>query len=241
MRIFSIKKISLLISLLYFSSCSDKQEILKEPLDQCPDHMTTYNGDATYYNFANGGGACMFDTSTADMMIGAMNVYDFAGSQVCGSAVRITGPDSTIIIRIVDLCPDCQRGDIDLSPQAFAKIADTTRGRVPISWQFISGADNGPISYHFNDSINQWWTAVQIRNHRYPISKVEYLNAQKTFQNLPRTSYNYFAGTTNIGTTPFTFRVTDIYGHALVDSGITPVTKKNIAGKAQFPLCDIHK
>lgn len=200
-----------------------------------------HNGEATFYWGANGEGSCSFDSSTSDLLIGAMNLFDFAGSQICGAYVRVTGPDTTIKIRIVDLCPECPRGNIDLSPQAFSLIADTLLGRVPISWYLVPGETEGPIAYRFKDSVNQWWTAVQIRNHRYPIYSVQYLTSENSFQNLPRMSYNYFVGYANMGTDPFTFKITDIYGHILLDSGIVPIYMKDIPGKSQFPFCPIHE
>lgn len=199
-----------------------------------------HSGEATYYWEANGEGSCSFD-STDNPMIGAMNIADFARSQICGGCINITGPDSTIQIRIVDLCPECPRGNIDLSSEAFSKIADTLLGRVPITWKVVPCEVTGPIEYRFKDSVHQWWTAVQIRNHRYPIYSIEYLNSSNTFQMLPREAYNYFAGYANMGTNPFTFRVTDIYGHVLIDSGIVPVYMRNIPGKNQFPVCRIHQ
>ena len=84
-----------------------------------------HQGQATYYDFANGDGACMFGPSPNDLMIGAMNQTDFAAAAVCGACVRLIGPSATIDIRIVDLCPECPQGNIDLSPEAFAAMAAT--------------------------------------------------------------------------------------------------------------------
>ena len=67
-------------------------------------------------------------------MIGAMNHTDYADSAACGACVELTGPNATITIRIVDRCPECPAGDIDLSPEAFAAIAELSQGRVPITW-----------------------------------------------------------------------------------------------------------
>ncbi|MBI2428641.1 MAG: hypothetical protein HYV29_07590 [Ignavibacteriales bacterium] len=241
MRISSIVVHLSVVLLFSLTSCSDQPYSFQEPVLRCPDETIVHYGEGTYYWGANGEGSCSFDSSTSDLMIGAMNAFDFSGSQICGACIRVTGPDSTILIRIVDLCPECPRGNIDLSPQAFSKIADTLLGRVPISWELVACATNGSITYRFKDSINYWWTAVQIRNHRYPIYSVQYLTSQNSFQQLPRMSYNYFAGYANMGSNPFTFRVTDIYGHVLIDSGIVPMYNKDIAGTNQFPLCPIHE
>jgi expansin (peptidoglycan-binding protein) len=194
-----------------------------------------HRGIATYYT-ATGDGACMFGPSPNDLMVAAMNAVEFNTAAVCGEYVRVTGPKGTITVRIVDLCPECQAGHLDLSQQAFAQIADLPQGVVPITWQVVSPALSGPIAYHFKDGSNQWWTAVQIRNHRNPIAKLEYLNASNQWVSVPRTDYNYFVQSgPGMGPGPYTFRVTDSYGNVLTDSGIPLVVNGTVNGSKQFP------
>ena len=65
-------------------------------------------------------------------------------------------------VRIVDQCPECPQGNIDLSPQAFAQIAALPLGIVPIKWKVIpypaqgtsstiskTAATNGGLSFRF--------------------------------------------------------------------------------------------
>ncbi len=202
----------------------------------CPSTPTIYHGEATYY-YATGAGACMFDSSGTDTMVGAMNPVDYAGSEICGASVSVTGPNGTILIRIVDLCAGCQAGDIDLSPQAFEQIADTTLGRVPITWFVTASPVTGPILYHFMAQSSQFWTAVQIRNHRYPILRIDYLSSRGSWTRISRTSYNYFVVPGGLGKGPYSFRVTDIYGHVLIDSSVALTPGGDVPGHAQFPYC----
>ena len=194
-----------------------------------------HQGIATYYG-ATGAGACLFDPSPADLMVAAMNAEEYNTAALCGAYVRVTGPSGVVVVRIVDLCPECRAGHLDLSQEAFAQIADPVLGRVPISWQVISPALTDPISYHFKDGSNQWWTAVQIRNHRNPIAQLEYHNGS-AWVTVTRTDYNYFVQTNpGMGAGPYQFRVTDIYGNVLVDSGIAHVENGSVNGGAQFPV-----
>ncbi len=194
-----------------------------------------YDGIATYYS-ATGAGACLFDASPGDLMVAAMNAEQYDNAAVCGSYVEVTGPKGTITIRIVDLCPECESGHLDLSREAFEQIADLVQGRVDITWQVVSPELTDPIVYNFKDGSNQWWTAVQVRNHRNPIAKLEYLNNDSEWVNVGRTSYNYFVQTSpGMGTGPFTFRVTDSYGNQLVDTGITHIENGSVTGTSQFP------
>jgi expansin (peptidoglycan-binding protein) len=192
-------------------------------------------GIATYYT-ATGDGACMFGPSPGDLMVAAMNAVEYNNSAVCGEYVHVIGPKGEVTVRIVDLCPECQAGHLDLSREAFAKIADLPLGIVTISWQVVSPALSGPIVYHFKDGSNPWWTAVQIRNHRNPIAKLEYLRGDGVWVSVPRTSYNYFVQTQpGMGPGPYTLRVTDSYGNLLSDSGISHVENGDVTGVGQFP------
>lgn len=205
--------------------------MFRTPVNANPIHQ----GIATYYN-ATGAGACSFDPSPNDLMVAAMDADEYDNAAVCGAYLRVVGPKGTITIRIVDLCPECKAGHLDLSQEAFAAIADLPKGIVPITWQLISPDLDGPIAYHFKDGSNQWWTAVQIRNHRNPIAKFEYRDGGGQWVAVPRTSYNYFVQTDpGMGTGPYTFRVTDIYGNMLVDSGIPLIVNGTVNGTAQFP------
>ena len=38
---------------------------------------------------------------------------------------------------VVDLCPDCASGSIDLSPGAFNQLASPDTGRIHVDWNFV--------------------------------------------------------------------------------------------------------
>jgi expansin (peptidoglycan-binding protein) len=200
-----------------------------------PPLNTTYSGDATYY-YATGAGACSFDPWPEDMMVAAMNGAQYDAAAMCGAYVRVTGPRGAVMVRIVDLCPGCKYGDLDLSQEAFAQIAELRQGRVPIAWQVVSPDLAGRIAYHFHSGSNQWWTAVQIRNHRNPVARLEYRTAGGEWIAVSRTSWNYFVQVSpGIGVGPYELRVTDSYGNVLTDSGIAHVAGGTVTGAGQFP------
>lgn len=205
------------------------------PLISKPNANPIHQGIATYYN-ATGEGACLFDASPGDLMVTAMNAAEYDHAAYCGAYLHVNGPKGTVVVRVVDLCPECQAGHLDLSREAFAQIADLYLGRVDITWQLISPEISGPIAYHFKDGSNQWWTAVQIRNHRNPIAKFEFFNDSGQWIEVERTSYNYFVQTNpGMWIGPYTFRVTDWYGNTLTDSGIPHIENGSVNGAAQFP------
>jgi len=192
------------------------------------------SGKATYY-YATGDGACLFGPSPGDLMVSAINTTNFNDSALCGAYVHVVGPEGDVTVRIVDWCPDCDEDHLDLSLEAFDVIAPIPQGVAQITWQIVSPNLSGPIQYHFKDGSNQWWTAVQIRNHRNPIAKFEYFNGSQ-WVSVPRTSYNYFVQTNpGMGPGPYQFRVTDMYGNVLTDTGIPHVENGTVNGANQFP------
>ena len=192
-------------------------------------------GEGTYYA-ATGAGNCSFDPSPGDLMVAAMNAVDYQGAAWCGGCVEVTGPDGVVTVRIVDQCPECARGDLDLSPEAFARLSPLEAGRIPITWREVACPVSGPIAYHFKDGSNPFWTAIQIRNHRYPIAKVEVAQAGG-FVALPRLDYNYFVEDGGLGDGPYTIRVTDLHGHVVEDTGVALGDDVTRTGAAQFPAC----
>lgn len=197
-----------------------------------------HNGDGTYYTFADGSGNCSFPPTPEDLMVAAINDVDYAGSAPCGSCVFIQGPTGNVTVRIVDRCPECPEGDLDLSPEAFERISPLQAGRVDITWQYVPCNVNGPIRYRFKEGSNQWWTAVQVRNHRHAIARFEYLASGGSWQEVARTEYNYFVEESGMGPGPYSFRVTDIYGNVLNDTGIPHLEAQEVAGASQFPPCE---
>lgn len=198
---------------------------------------SSHTGVATYYTTATGAGNCGFDATPNDLMIGAMNAADYDGSGACGACAKITGPNGDITVRIVDQCPDCAAGQIDLSPSAFDGIAARSAGRVPITWQYVACGETGPIGYYFKDGSNAYWTAVQVRHHLARIAKFEVMK-NGAYVAVGRESYNYFVDASGMGPGPYSFRVTDVYGDAIEDSGIALEVQQEVPGKAQFPACN---
>jgi expansin (peptidoglycan-binding protein) len=189
-------------------------------------------GVATYYS-ADGTGACGFDASPNDLNVAAMDQPEWAGSGVCGECVVVTGPKGNVTVRIVDECPGCEVGHLDLSQQAFAQIADVSAGRVPITWKVVPCNVTGNIAYYIKDGSSQWWTAIQVRNSRLPVAKLEWLQGS-TWTGIQRLDYNYFVVGGGVGPGSYQVRVTAIDGQSLVDTLPAVVPSATVNGSSQF-------
>ncbi len=207
------------------------------PVPTCEDPGDLHDGEGTYYD-ADGSGNCSFDATPGDPLVAAMNHTDYAASAVCGACVTIASESGAeITVRIVDQCPECPAGDIDMHPDAFGMLADPSLGRIPISWHYSPCGVAGPIVYHFKEGSNPFWTAVQIRNHAVPILSVEGKDASGSYVPMPRADYNFFIADGGLGEGPHSFRVTSTSGEVLEDSGIPFVEAGDSPGAAQFAPC----
>jgi expansin (peptidoglycan-binding protein) len=104
---------------------------------------------------------------------------------------------------------------------------------VDVKWQFVPCAVSGPIAYHFKEGSNPYWTAIQIRNHRVPIAKVE-AKKKGAWQTLKRVDYNYFLDESGLGDGPYDLRVTSIEGKSIEDPAIGFAEATTVAGASQL-------
>ncbi|MBP3760471.1 MAG: hypothetical protein J6I55_03200 [Ruminococcus sp.] len=199
---------------------------------------TVHTGDGTFYGGGYVGGCAMLDPVSPDYWIVAMNLEDYNNAQLAGAYLEVTGELGTINMLVTDLLPEGKKGDLDLYVDAFPLIAPPEKGRVPVSWKIIplDTAENAPVSYKYKEGSTEFWCGVQVRNHRYPITKLEYLDENGNFQEINRRQYNYFESD-KMGKGPFTFRITDIYGQVVIDENIPLSTDDTeiIQGHVQFP------
>ncbi len=198
---------------------------------------TVHSGFATFYGGGYEGGCAMLDPVSKDYWITAMNIFDYNDAQLAGAYLEVTGELGTIKVLVTDLLPEGQKGDLDLYVDAFPLIAPAEKGKVPVTWKIIplDTAENAPVCYKYKTGSSAFWCGVQVRNHRYPIAKLEYLDASGNFVELPRRQYNYFESD-SMGAGPYTFRLTDIYGSVIVDENIPFSLDEIQQGHVQFPL-----
>lgn len=198
---------------------------------------TIHSGEATFYGGGYEGGCAMLDPVSKDYWIVAMNLPDYNCAELAGAYLEVTGELGTINVLVTDLLPEGKKGDLDLYTDAFPLIAPAEKGRVPVTWKIVplDTAEDAPLNYRYKVGSTEFWCAVQVRNHRYPIERLEYLNSDGEFVELPRRNFNYFEAQSGLGKGPFTFRITDIYGQVVIDEDI-PFTPDEVQeGHVQFP------
>jgi expansin (peptidoglycan-binding protein) len=202
----------------------------------------TGSGFATFYHYTPGSGACSYTGDDFEPLVAAINPTDYAGSEMCGRYLRVTGPLGAVDVRIVDLCASCAAGDVDLNAAAFALIADPLAGRVAVTWKTIASPLDDNVFLQLSTGSNAFFLQIQPRDTRYGVAKLEYL-APSGYVTARRETYNDFTVDGSLGVPLplsglFTVRVTDVNGQALVFPGI-PLSAGHLhAGNAQFPACE---
>ncbi|MGW1874071.1 expansin EXLX1 family cellulose-binding protein [Streptomyces sp. NPDC001975] len=174
----------------------------------------SYQGVATSYDVGNGDGACSFGP-TDDVMTAAMNTADYETAKACGAYVSVRATSGkSITVRITNECPaPCAVGQLDLSRQAFAKLAPLSAGRIAITWSLLSPATSDTVSIRYKTGSTQYWCGIQAIGHRNPLARLE-VRTGGGWLALTRTGYNYFLSEQGTGCGG-ELRLTDIYGEQL--------------------------
>ncbi|ORX54987.1 hypothetical protein DM01DRAFT_1270225, partial [Hesseltinella vesiculosa] len=101
----------------------------------------TYNGHGTFFSPATEGGdrgACGGKKESDASDIVAISADHFGptdkNSKWCGKKVLIKYGDKETTAIIQDACPTCNKDSLDMTPSVFAKLADASKGIIPITW-----------------------------------------------------------------------------------------------------------
>ncbi|GGW85000.1 expansin EXLX1 family cellulose-binding protein [Streptomyces lomondensis] len=181
--------------------------------------QVSYQGVATHYDAADGDGACLYGPSP-DLMVAAMNHTDYETSKACGAYVLVRAANgASVTVRITNECPlPCAPGQLDLSKEAFAKLAGLSAGRIPITWSLLSPSTSDTVSIRYKTGSSRHWCGIQALGHRNPLARLEVATGSG-WRSLTRTEYNYFLSPDGTGCGG-PLRLTDIYGEQLTVEGI---------------------
>jgi hypothetical protein len=111
------------------------------PVLAFPQASGEQKGEASFY-IVTPDGACEFGAKSMTL-VAALPQALWNGKANCGRHVVVNGPKGSVKVQIVDLCPGCESDKLDLSRDAFARIADLDRGIVPIKWRWADSSDSG--------------------------------------------------------------------------------------------------
>jgi expansin len=173
----------------------------------------TVSGTATHY-VLTGLPNCSYASPPANDLFVALSSPEYDGAAACGGYLTVTGPDGSVTVQVIDQCPDCAAGHIDLSEPAFAELAPLNAGLINVHYQHLSDPPlPGPVTMEVKSGSSRYWLALLADNTGNPLASVQVQTASGGWVSLARASYNYWIAQSGAGTGPFTVRLTDTEGN----------------------------
>ncbi|MDQ2086970.1 expansin EXLX1 family cellulose-binding protein [Herbivorax sp. ANBcel31] len=184
-----------------------------------PDWDKVHSSYATFTGSGYTGGASLLDPIPSDMEITALNPYDYnsfdVDASLAGAYLEVTGEKGSTVVYVNDLYPEGGPGALDLNPTSFAKIGDMEDGIIDIEWKIVAAPITENVLYRIKEGSSPCWLAVQVRNHKYPVLKME-IYQDNQWHNMQKMPYNHFLYENIDSTTP-KIRITDIRGYVITD------------------------
>jgi expansin (peptidoglycan-binding protein) len=179
------------------------------------------SGIATHY-VLQGLPNCSYPSPPADGLFVALSPDEYDNAAACGGYVEVHGPEGSVRVEVIDQCPGCGDGHIDLSEAAFSALAPLNQGLINVTYQsLVNPALPGPISLLIKQGSSQYWLALLAMNTGDPLTSVQVQSESGGgWYNLVQANYNYWVAQSGAGTGPFTVRLTDTQGHVVTLQGI---------------------
>jgi hypothetical protein len=171
----------------------------------------------------------------------AINLPQWDQGRACGKCVNVwcTDPFCTtqfepVKLMVVDQCPECKEGDLDLSIPAYEKVTGRWPHRLKVEWEWSDCGmwfdDDDEIRMDIKDGSNNWWRAFFFSNNRYPIRNVS-INGRF----LERQQFNFWTEWGDLGKGPYKIALTASTGET-VETTVDDVLQKAQSIGAQFSL-----
>lgn len=134
--------------------------------------VAAFTGDGTTYSGKPSSGNCnlMYWPSVAETNYVAINDAQWDNTMSCGRCAQVRCTDAACsgqpseLVYVVDRCPECKHGDLDLSPQVYSSITGQQPGRVGIEWEFVDCPVEGNVEYCLKSGSSKFWLALQPAN-----------------------------------------------------------------------------
>jgi expansin (peptidoglycan-binding protein) len=187
-----------------------------------PPATSAHSGKATFYDLDGGVPNCSYPSAPDDDLFVALGPAEYSSAAACGTYLDVTGPKGKVRVKVIDKCPECDAGHLDLSRTAFKKIGAESAGVIPITYRtVVNPAVPGPLSVRMQEGVSQYYFAALIDNHGNQLASVKVAGPRGTFHTATRADYNDWIIDGGAGSGPFTVKIADVYGRTATLSGIT--------------------
>ncbi|ETS73272.1 hypothetical protein PFICI_14877 [Pestalotiopsis fici W106-1] len=196
-------------------------------------------GTSTFYGGNLSGGTCSFTTmgSLPSGIYGtAFSGSSWNSAANCGACLDVTGPNGkTIRVMVVDKCPECETGHLDLFQDAFAKIGDISAGKIATSYTPVACGISSAFKLHNKSGTSKYWFSMQVVNHNQPISKLEVsTDGGSTWKSTTRQDYNFFENSSGFGTDTVDVRVTSTNGKSITVKSVSVASDSSVTAGSNF-------
>lgn len=149
----------------------------------------------------------------------AMNSEQWADGSTCGRCVRARCTDSQctnndfVTLYVVDKCPECKYGDLDMSIPAYKQVTGLWPNRLEIEWEWTTCAQDMTGSIHWDpkDGSNENWQAFYVSNPAQALKSVM-LNGKE----LQRQTFNFWVHSSSLGSAPYELEFVSLNGTSVV-------------------------
>ncbi|KAI9982591.1 hypothetical protein PInf_008563 [Phytophthora infestans] len=186
---------------------------------------TYFTGDATSYTLGEvSAGNCnfMFDPGVDDNYA-ALNSEQWDSTLNCGRCAEVSCDDdrcsdktSSQIVYIVDRCPECKQGDLDLSPAVFEAITGSDPSRYRIKWKFVDCPVSGNIEYCTKSGSSSSWLAIQPANFANGVDSIKIADQDVTM--VDSCYYFLLNGGSNVDMSAVSVELTSVSGETITET-----------------------
>jgi expansin (peptidoglycan-binding protein) len=119
-------------------------------------------------------------------------------------------------------CPGCGSNHLDLYPDAFAKLADPSKGVINVSWDYVPCGITTPIVLKNKSGTSKFWFSMQVMNANVGVSKLEVsTDGGATWKATTRKPYNFFENPAGFGADSVDIKVTGTNGKVVTVKGVS--------------------
>ncbi|RJO73524.1 hypothetical protein D5S18_20160 [Nocardia panacis] len=186
-------------------------------------------GEARYYHF-DSEVACSYPNLEPDGRYVGLSGAEYGRADACGGYLDIHGPRGEVRALIVDRCPGCAAGELDLSAAAFERIAAPADGVVAVTYTMVRDPQPpAELTYAVQPDSSPQWLAILLFGAGNPVRQVAIRPPGGDWRDLRHGRDNYWTGS-GAGTGPFAVRVTDVHGQSAEFGGVTLDSEQRSAG-----------
>ncbi|TLD29835.1 barwin-like endoglucanase [Venturia nashicola] len=195
------------------------------------------SGKATYYGGNTNGGMCSFTgyTIPSGTYGTAVSSSNWAGAQICGACIQVTGSAGTIKAMVTDQCPNCGTNHLDLYQDAFPHVGPVSAGIIPVTWSIVPCGITTPLKIRNKVGTSKYWFSMQVVNSNTEVKALDVsTDGGRTWKATARQPYNYFENNSGFGTDTVTVRITSSNGKTITLENMSVASESSKMASSNF-------